>query len=235
MKNPRWQSNSDYLAVTFTDTYTYKRSSITNDLTVTKATIKGHYRTLEEQISSLRKEPSQHDHSAITKMLSSPIADLPKDDRPLGRSDGGLLSPILDNRPVPNFSFVGRESQLALLHNTLQLHIEPPKKGPACCIIHGIGGIGKTQLALHYTYKYEQHYQAIFWLKAQTNVELAKSYAAIADHVGAAESIRGLSQDEDPGKGVDVARKWLQTTSTASARIITAILTDGRVSMVACI
>lgn len=219
----------------FGDTWNYERSSIANDLTCTRATIKGHYRILEKQISSLGREPSQHDHSAIIKTLSTPMADSLKIDQPLEKSAGGLSSPILHNRPVQNFSFVGRESQLALLHNTLQLHIEPPKRGPACCIIHGIRGIGKTQTALHYTYKYEQCYEAIFWLKAQTNVELARSYAAIADHVGERKSTRGWSQDEDLGKGVDKAPKWLQTTSTASARLITAMLTNRRVSMVACI
>ena len=126
------------------------------------------------------------------------------------------LSPILSGRPVQNFSFVGRESQLALLHNTLQSQVEPPRREPACCIIHGIGGIGKTQTALQYSHKYEQHYQAIFWLKAQTNIELAKSFAAIADHVEVTESTRGLNQDRDPAMGIDVARKWLETTSTNS-------------------
>ena len=79
-----------------------------------------------------------------------------------------------------------------------------------------MGGIGKTQTALQYTYLYEQCYEAIFWLKAQTNIELAKSYAAIADEIGAAGSTRGLSQDEGLGKWVDMVRRWLQTTSTVS-------------------
>ena len=218
MEDPRKQSNSDYLAVAFGDTRMYERSSIANDLICTRATIKGYHRTLEEQIPGLGRELDLHDRTAPTKKSSHPMADSPKFDPPYERSSGSRSLRILSGRPVQNSSFVGRESQLALLHSTLQSHVEPLKREPACCIIHGIGGIGKTQIALQYTYQYEQHYQAIFWLKAQTNVELAKSYAAIADYVGTTESTRGLSQERDPGRAIDAAREWLQTTGANSAR-----------------
>lgn len=217
MRDYQTQSNSNDQAVLLSGPRNYKISSIANHLMHTRATIKGYQRTLEEQISRLEKDIDDHEHSTVTRNLSTPMAYSPKFDSALEIAVGGLSLPILSGRPVQNFSFLGRESQLTSIHDTLQFHPKSSKRGPACCVIHGIGGIGKTQTALQYTYVYEHYYEAIFWLKAQTIMELAKSYAAIADEVDAAGSTRGLSQNGDLGKGVDVARKWLQTTSTASA------------------
>ena len=195
----------------------YEKSSIANDLMHTRASIKGYRRTLEEQTSRLNRNIDKHDFSTFTSILSTPITSSSKVYSPLEISAGGPPLPILSGRPAQNFSFFGRESELTSIHDTLQFHFEPPRRGPACCIVHGIGGIGKTQIALQYTYAYEHHYEAIFWLKAQTKIELAKSYAAIADETGTVGSIRGLNQDECLGKSIDLARKWLQTTSRAFA------------------
>ncbi len=210
----------------------YEKSSVANDLLYTRATIKGYHHTLEEQISRLERDVGSYDHSTVTSVLSTPSTHSSKVDSILDVSAGRSSLPIR-GRPVQNFSFLGRESQLASIHDTLQFHLKPSKRGPACCIIHGIGGIGKTQTALQYTYAYEHHYEAIFWLKAQTNMELAKSYAAIADEVGTPEITQGLRQDEDLGRGIDIARRWLQMTSTDSGNCNITTLTDRRSSVVA--
>ena len=232
MKLYRTQSGSNNQAVVLNGARNYEKSSIANDLRYTRATIKGYHRTLEEQISRLERDVGSYDHSAVTNILSTPSTHSSRVDSILEISASNSSLPIR-GRPVQNFSFLGRESQLASIHDTLQFHLKPSKKGPACCIIHGIGGIGKTQTALQYTYVYEHHYEAIFWLKAQTNMELAKSYAAIADEIGTPEVTQGLRQDEDLGKGIDIARRWLQMTSTDSAHFTFTTLTDRRSSVVA--
>ena len=215
MKGSRRQGSSKNYAGVLNGARNYEKSSIANDLMHTRASINGCRRTLEEQISRLNRVIDKHDYSIGPSFLSPSIKPSSKVYSPLEISAGGPRLPILSGRPAQNFSFFGRESELTLMHETLQFHLEPAKRGPACCIVHGMGGIGKTQIALQYTYAYEHHYEAIFWLKAQTKIELAKSYAAIADETGIAGSIRGLSEDESLGKHIDVARKWLQTTSTA--------------------
>ena len=196
----------------------YEKSSISNDLSFTITTIKGYHRTLAEQISSFGKNIDQNVHSAVTSGLSPPPILPSKVHLRNEISIGDTSLPILSGRPVQNFSFLGRESQLTSVHNSLQYHLKPSEKGPSCCIIHGIGGIGKTQTALQYTYVYEHFYEAIFWLKAETNIELAKSYAAIAEEVGTADSKWCLGEDGGLRKGIDIARRWLQTTSMIDAR-----------------
>lgn len=46
--------------------------------------------------------------------------------------------------------------------------------------ISGLGGIGKTQVALEYAYRYRNDYQAVLWVKASTQEELAEEVAALA-------------------------------------------------------
>lgn len=91
--------------------------------------------------------------------------------------------------------------------------------GPACCVIHGLGGIGKTQTALEYAHVQAPKYDAIFWLRSQTEAELSTSYAAIAvklrlrDLYTPAGSSQGcLSPGGDENMNVEAARDWLDTT-----------------------
>src|SRR2546430_17257602 len=44
----------------------------------------------------------------------------------------------------------------------------------------GLGGIGKTQTAVEYTYRYRSEYRPIFWVRAETEVGLQTGFVAIA-------------------------------------------------------
>ena len=80
-------------------------------------------------------------------------------------------------RKSRNSDFIGRESQLEEL-NTCFLNNEKPS-APTSCGVEGIGGVGKTQLALEFTYRYEEFYDAIFWIGADSDSELRSTYGAI--------------------------------------------------------
>ena len=47
-------------------------------------------------------------------------------------------------------------------------------------VLHGLGGIGKTQLALAYARRYQHRYSAVFWLNGQTRESLEQSLAGLA-------------------------------------------------------
>lgn len=47
-------------------------------------------------------------------------------------------------------------------------------------VLHGLGGIGKTQLAIAYARKHQDNYTASFWLNGQTRETLKQSIAGIA-------------------------------------------------------
>src|SRR6202011_4630738 len=44
----------------------------------------------------------------------------------------------------------------------------------------GLGGIGKTQLALEYAYQHRQDYRAVFWARADTRENLVSDCVAMA-------------------------------------------------------
>ena len=60
--------------------------------------------------------------------------------------------------------FTGREEVLKELHRTLR-----ERKITA---ISGLGGIGKTQTAVEYAYRYQDEYAAVLWFNAETHEAL---------------------------------------------------------------
>ena len=53
--------------------------------------------------------------------------------------------------------------------------------------ITGLGGIGKTQIAVEYAHRYQQEYQAVLWVFAETRESLISGYMAIARLVESAQ------------------------------------------------
>ena len=73
--------------------------------------------------------------------------------------------------------FVGRVGNLssigsALLPSTTERRI--------ILVLHGLGGIGKSQLAIEYAKRHRHHYSAVLWLNAKTEESLKQGFAAYA-------------------------------------------------------
>ena len=72
------------------------------------------------------------------------------------------------NEPIPSYlpqrskNFVGREDELAKIHAKLQTG-----QGVIVCAVEGMGGVGKTELALQYAHKYQQKYVAQYFLQVR--------------------------------------------------------------------
>ena len=87
--------------------------------------------------------------------------------------------PAIWNIPYPrNPFFLGRDTELLHIHQNLQTGQATALSQPQA--ISGLGGIGKTQLALEYAYRFHQDYQAILWARAESIEALISSYVAIA-------------------------------------------------------
>ena len=77
-----------------------------------------------------------------------------------------------------NLFFTGREDILKQLHDAFldkqPIAITQPQA------ISGLGGIGKTQTAVEYAYRYGVHYEAVLWVRADSSELLNADFLLIA-------------------------------------------------------
>lgn len=68
----------------------------------------------------------------------------------------------------------------------------------------GLGGVGKTQLAVEYAYRHAHDYDVVWWLRAEEPAQLASDFAELAF----ALRLRART-DPDQRLAVEAARRWL--------------------------
>jgi tetratricopeptide (TPR) repeat protein len=87
-----------------------------------------------------------------------------------------LLEPPagLRHLPIPrNLLFTGREADLQWIADTLA-------SGRPAALLHGMGGVGKTQTAAEYARRHADKYKVAWWVAAQTGGEADAGYGALA-------------------------------------------------------
>jgi len=105
-----------------------------------------------------------------------------------------------------NLYFTGREEVLAYLHETLLAASTAALTQPQA--ISGLGGIGKTQTAVEYAYRYRDLYQAVLWARADSRDLLVSDFVSIADLL----NLPG-KHDEDQKYVVQVVKRWLENNT----------------------
>ena len=76
---------------------------------------------------------------------------------------------------------MGRDSLLDSIHDKLSVELDPDveSREPVSCLLQGLGGIGKSQTALEYCYRYQHEYKWQFWITAETETKLRDSIQSI--------------------------------------------------------
>jgi hypothetical protein len=72
----------------------------------------------------------------------------------------------------------------------------------------GLGGLGKTQTAVAYAFRYRKQYQAVLWIKAETEGDLVASFTNMAKLLALPHT--HIHQQESVLEGVE---KWLSNTT----------------------
>ncbi|MGW4895097.1 FxSxx-COOH system tetratricopeptide repeat protein [Kitasatospora sp. NPDC004240] len=118
--------------------------------------------------------------------------------------------------PPRHPSFTGRDAVLDHLHE--QLGGGPTAVLPLSQTLYGLGGIGKTQIALEYAHRYRSEYDLVWWIDAEQTESVVLAMADLAHRLGlpvgdsvaeAAEAAR-----EALGRGVPTDR-WLLVLDNA--------------------
>jgi len=111
----------------------------------------------------------------------------------------GALPEIWNVPHLRNPNFTGRDQLLSDLHSALA-------SGKAAAVtqaIGGLGGVGKTQLAIEYAYRYASDYSLVWWVRTETAAD--SDYANLADEFNLPE--KDLA---DQPKIVEAVRKRLE-------------------------
>ena len=98
--------------------------------------------------------------------------------------------------------FVAREEELAEIHSSRRT-----------VVLHGLGGVGKTQLAIAYAKRHKDNYSAVFWFNIKDEDSLRQSFAKAAkqimrDHPSASR-LSSVDIKENLDGVIDAVREWL--------------------------
>jgi NB-ARC domain len=111
------------------------------------------------------------------------------------------------NVPHPrNLLFTGREELLERLHDRLTTARTTALTQPQA--ISGLGGIGKTQVAVEYAYTYCDAYHAILWMRGSTRDTLISDFVTAANLLSLPEKNK-----QDQNIVVIAVKQWLATHS----------------------
>lgn len=94
--------------------------------------------------------------------------------------------PRISNLPVRNLVFTGRDEQLVAMRERLNAGTPAVLTQPQA--LHGLGGVGKTQLALEYAHRYAGDYDLIWWLAAEQPTAIPAQLVALARRLGISEA-----------------------------------------------
>jgi hypothetical protein len=102
--------------------------------------------------------------------------------------------------PDPIEHFTGREPELAELRQQLQQRRR--------VVLHGLGGVGKTQLALRYLHLHRQDYpDGCFWLRADQASSLIADLASLAWRIRPPLPER---EEQEQERQVEAVLRWLR-------------------------
>lgn len=113
--------------------------------------------------------------------------------------------------------FRGREDVLKLLRD----HLHGPRaeagsrrRPRRSCVLHAVGGMGKTQIALQFAYQFMDEYSHIFWIRAETETVLTESFVNISDKIKPDSGAVALD------KRITTVRDYLFHTRTLTRTIL---------------
>ncbi|MFJ2670794.1 FxSxx-COOH system tetratricopeptide repeat protein [Streptomyces sp. NPDC087525] len=110
--------------------------------------------------------------------------------------------------PRRNTRFTGRET---LLNNAYQA-LQEADGGAGVVTLHGMSGVGKTQLAAEYVYRFGAEYDVVWWVAADKRVTCRQRLAELAPALGLSTGVEygeRLRAARDALRRGDPYRRWL--------------------------
>src|SRR5262245_26238664 len=107
-----------------------------------------------------------------------------------------------------NPRFIGRADIL----ERIRTGFETNRNKVSVQVLCGLGGIGKSQIAIEFAYRQAEDYDVVRWIRAEDPTSLATDYASIAQELRLPEPVlKTKTREENEGNHyVGVVRKWLE-------------------------
>jgi hypothetical protein len=106
--------------------------------------------------------------------------------------------------------FVARHEELSRIHKVLG-----EGAGRRTAVVHGLGGMGKTQLAAAYAMRHQESFSAVFWLNARDETTLKRGFMNAAERIlrehPPVDYIRDALQSGNPDEVTHTVRRWLDS------------------------
>jgi tetratricopeptide (TPR) repeat protein len=136
----------------------------------------------------------------ITQDIQAAIFELDyRPDQPLSMKTPSVWAIPYTRNPF----FTGRDDILDLLATRLDSGQAIGLTQPQA--VSGLGGIGKTQLAVEYAYRYQERYQAILWAESDSHELLTAAYVQFARQLELIEQ-----EEHDQSRIIAAVQHWLQ-------------------------
>ncbi|PVH70364.1 hypothetical protein DL98DRAFT_554076 [Cadophora sp. DSE1049] len=104
--------------------------------------------------------------------------------------------------------FVARKIELVKIHKALG--VDGSRR---VVVLHGLGGIGKTQLTVAYAKRHKDDYSGIFWLNIKDENSLKQSFVKVAKQISRehplALRLSNVDTNENLDDVVDAVKEWL--------------------------
>ena len=104
----------------------------------------------------------------------------------------GAMPQVWGNVPARNPGFTGRDGLLVTVREQLIAGDRAVVQA-----LQGMGGVGKTQLAIEYVHRFASAYDLVWWVAAEQPALIADQFAALGTELGCT----------DPGAGTEVVRR----------------------------
>ncbi|KAF2802152.1 uncharacterized protein BDZ99DRAFT_210624 [Mytilinidion resinicola] len=105
--------------------------------------------------------------------------------------------------------FYGREDLLLEIKQSLHPKPSQPKPSnqslPNTVWLSGLGGVGKTEIAREYAFRWSSDYKVVLWINAKSESTILRSFAVIAVLLG----ILQPNVELNPRHGLRLTQNWL--------------------------
>jgi tetratricopeptide (TPR) repeat protein len=154
-----------------------------------------------------KAQPADGDNKVITLTLQE--SD--------GKPASATRSTVWGGIPPRNVNFAGRTAILEQIRASLQ---KDSSTALVPMAVHGYGGVGKTQIAIEFAYRYQEDYDLVWWVASEDEAAIRRSLVSLARRLDVAGS---MDHDDIIGSVLDKLRRgdttprWLLIFDNAGA------------------